>query len=262
MFNTGPATIVFLVSMIIFIIVMITFIIIILFFVQKKQRGFTNELIIVKANFEKELLKAQQEIQEQTLKEISREIHDNVLQMLSLARLGLGTWNLDKKEDERNGVSEISDILETAQDDLRHLSRMMNSEVICNGRLIRSVETQVGYIKRGGNYLIHLKVEGEPISKNDKKDIILFRIIQEALNNIIRHAAASEIAILLHSDGQFLKIQISDNGRGLELSELYSGLKTMNGIHNMEQRAKLINAKFLIESHPGKGTQITITTQY
>ena len=248
--------------MIIFVAVMITFIIIILFFVQKKQRGFTHELIIVKANYEKELLKAQQEIQEQTLKEISREIHDNVLQMLSLARLGLGTWNLDTKEDERNSVTEISDILESAQDDLRHLSRMMNSEVICNGGLIRSVETQVGYIKRGGNYRIHLKVEGEPISKNDKKDIILFRMIQEALNNIIRHAAASEISLLLHNDGQFLKIQISDNGRGLELNELYSGLKTMNGIHNMEQRAKLIDAKFLIESHPGKGTQISITTQY
>ena len=76
--NTESATIAFLISMIIFIIVMITFIIIILFFVQRKQRGFTHELLVVKTNYEKELFKVQMEIQEQTCKEISREIHDNV----------------------------------------------------------------------------------------------------------------------------------------------------------------------------------------
>ena len=241
---------------------MITFIIVILFFVQKKQRGFTNELLLVKTNYEKELFKAQMEIQEQTFKEISREIHDNAGQILSLARLGLNTLNLGKKEEAKNSILEISDILEKALDELRHLSRTLNSELISIGGLVKSIETQVGYIQRGGKYNIHLKVEGEPVLINNKKDTILFRMVQEALNNIIRHAKATEICISLRYDGKFLKLQITDNGIGFDLKELHSGSKSMNGTNNMRQRAKLIDAEFLIESQPDKGTQITVTTPY
>jgi signal transduction histidine kinase len=260
--NTEASTIVFLVSMIIFIIVMITFIIFILFFVQKKQRGFNLELLTVKSNFERELFKAQKEIQEQTLKEISREIHDNILQTLLLARLGLSRWNLLNAEEAKSTVTEISDILENAQDELRHLSRVINSDVICRGGLVKSIETQVSYIQRAGKYDIQLMVEGELLSKNENKDIILFRIIQEALNNILKHAAASKICIFLYNDRQEIRIQIKDNGKGFEKGELNSGLNTTNGINNMEQRAKLINASLLIESLPGQGTQITITAPH
>src|SRR4030095_3418002 len=108
------------------ILVMITFIIIILFFVQKKQRLFEKNLIDVKTNYDRELYKAQLEIQEQTFQEIAREIHDNVGQILSLAKLGLGTLDLEKKDESKESILEISDILEKALEDLRHLSRTMN----------------------------------------------------------------------------------------------------------------------------------------
>jgi hypothetical protein len=259
---TEATTIVFLVSMIIFIIVMITFIIIILFFVQKKQRVFNQELVAVKANYEKELFKAQNEIQEQTLVEISREIHDNILQTLSLAKLGLGRWNFVSDEEAKNSLIEISDILENAQDELRHLSRVTNSDLVCRGGLVKSIENQVSYIQRAGKYNIQLKVEGQPLSKNDSKDIIIFRIIQEALNNIFKHSEASEIYLMLYNDGQILHIQIKDNGKGFEKKDLHNEHKTTNGINNMEQRAKLINAEFSIESRPNQGTEIRIAAPY
>ena len=138
----------------------------------------------------------------------------------------------------------------------------MNSEVISIGGLVKSIETQVRYIQRGGKYNIYLEIEGEPILINDKKDIILFRLVQEAINNIIRHAKATEICISLHYDGKFLKLQIRDNGIGFDLNELYSGSKSSNGTHNMQHRAKLIEADFLMESEPDKGTQITVITPY
>jgi signal transduction histidine kinase len=260
--NTGPATIVFLIFMILFILVMITFIIIILFFVQKKQKSFTSDLLAVKANYEKELYKAQLEIQEQTFKEISREIHDNVGQILSLAKLGLGTLDLERKEEAKESISEISDILEKALDDLRHLSRTMNAEVVSKGGLKKSIEMQVGYIQRGGKYHIHLEVHGNPVFLNETKEIILFRIVQEALNNILRHATATDICISLDYGRNFLGLQINDNGKGFDLNEQFSGLKTINGIHNMQQRAKLIDAGFEMDSQPGKGTCINVTTPY
>jgi signal transduction histidine kinase len=245
-----------------FILVMVTFIIRILFFVQKKQRNFTSDLLAVKANYEKELYKAQMEIQEQTFKEISREIHDNVGQILSLAKLSMSTLDLENKDEASESIADISDILEKALDDLRHLSRTINSEVILKGGLKNSIESQVGYIKRAGKYNIHFDVSGEPINLNQTKEVILFRIVQEAVNNIIRHATATDICVSLTYANNFLELEIKDNGKGFCIEEQSSGLKPINGLNNMRQRAKLIEAAFEMESHPGGGTRISINTPY
>jgi two-component system, NarL family, sensor kinase len=241
---------------------MVTFIIRILFFIQKKQRGFTSDLLAVKANYEKELYKAQMEIQEQTFKDISREIHDNVGQVLSLAKLSMSTLDLESKDEAKESITDISDILEKALDDLRHLSRTMNSEVILKGGLLKSIETHVGYIKRGGKYNIQFNVSGEPKLLAETKEIILFRIVQEAMNNTLRHARATDICISLNYCRNFLELMIMDNGKGFDLQDDSSDLKIINGLNNMRQRAKLIEAFFEIESRPGDGTRISIKTAY
>jgi two-component system, NarL family, sensor kinase len=260
-YSRGEA-IVSLVFIFLFILVMVVFIIIILFFVQKKQKGFISDLNIVKANYEKELFKAQLEIQEQTFQDISREIHDNVGQLLSLAKLSLGTVDLDLKTEAKESIGEISDIVEKALDDLRHLSRNLNSEVISKGGLKKSIEMQVGYIQRRGGLNVNLQVDGEPVLLNEKKEIILFRILQEAINNIIRHATAKDICINLCYLKDLLSMQVRDNGTGFQLNELPLVGKSINGLHNMQHRAKLIEAELLIDSKPGEGTCITVNTPY
>src|SRR5450755_891372 len=223
MSTTGSATIVFLIFMIGFILVMISFIIIILFFAQKKQKSFTYDLMAVKANYERELYKTQLEIQEQTFQEISREIHDNVGQILSLAKLGLSTLDLERKVEAKESIVEISDILEKALDDLRHMSRTMNAENLKKGGLKKSIEMQVGYIQRGGKFNIHFHVNGEYVMLGETKEIILFRIVQEAVNNIIRHSTATDICIALYYSKDLLKLHIQDNGKGFNLNEQISG---------------------------------------
>jgi two-component system, NarL family, sensor kinase len=248
--------------MTIFILVMVVFIITVLFFLQKKQKGFTDDLLEAKANYERELFKAQLEIQEQTFQEIAREIHDDVGQTLSLGKLGLGTLDLEKTDEAREGILEISEILDTALEDLRHLSRSMNSEVIKKGGLLKSIENQVGYIKRGGKYNIQFNVNGEHIFMVFNKEIILFRIVQEAVNNIIRHAKASHIFISLCYSKDVLIMQIRDNGKGFNLNETDSGSNNLNGVYNMQHRAKLIDADFELDSQIGVGTTITVKTPY
>ena len=245
-----------------FILVMVSFIIMILFFVQKKQKGFNSELLAARANYDKELYKAQMEIQEQTFQEIAREIHDNVGQILSLARLGLGTLDFERKDEARESIIEISEILEKALDDLRHLSRSMNSEIIKKGGLKKSIEMQIGFLQKGGKFNVSLNVLGDQISLDETKEIILFRILQEALNNIIRHARATDIALSLAYDKETLKLNIQDNGRGFDFNEQSSTPNHSNGLYNMQHRAKLINGKFEMDSRPGNGTSITITTPY
>lgn len=253
---------IFLVLMSIFILTMVGFIITILFFVQKKQKGFTTDLIAVKANYDKELFKAQLEIQEQTFQDISREIHDNVGQVLSLAKMGLGTLDLERKEESKESISEISNILEKALDDLRHMSRSLNADLVKKGGLKKSIDQQVGFLRRGGKYDIHYLVSGDSISLNETKEIILFRILQEAVNNILRHSSATEIGIALSYQKDNLILQIEDNGRGFSMATQDLLPDQINGIYNMQHRAKLIKADFKIASELSKGTKITVNTPY
>ncbi len=239
-----------------FILVMVTFIVKVLFFLQKKQRVHTTNLVEVKANYERELYKAQLEIQEQTFQEIARELHDNVGQILSLAKMGLGTLDLEKKNDAKQTILETSDILEKALEDIRYMSRSMNADVIKKGGLKKSIEMQVGFIQRGGKYDTHFNVIGDHVSLEDNKEMLLFRIAQEALNNIIRHSKASDICITLSYSKLMLVLEIKDNGMGFNINDKISA----NGIYNMQYRAKLIGAEFQIESIIGKGTSITVIT--
>jgi two-component system, NarL family, sensor kinase len=245
-----------------FILVMVTFIIIILFFLQKKQRGFSQDLMAAKANYERELFKAQLEIQEQTFQEIAREIHDNAGQVLSLAKLGLGTFDLERKDELQESIIETSDLIEIALDDLRHMSRSMNTQIIKKGGLKKSIEMQVGYIQRGGKFNIHFTVNGDQVSLDETKEIFLFRIVQEAVNNIIRHAKASDICISLCYENEQLIMRIKDNGIGFNLNEQISGTGQISGIYNMQHRANLIGADYQMESNLGIGTCITVKTPF
>jgi two-component system, NarL family, sensor kinase len=245
-----------------FVLLMITFIIMILFFIQKNRKGFESDLTAVKLNHEKELYKVQMEIQEQTFKQISREIHDNVGQMLSLAKLGINTLDTEKKEYLKDELNEISDLLEKSLDELRYMSRTMNSEYIKSGGLKKSIEMQVGFLKRGDKFKIDFNVSGAYVNLEETKEIILFRIVQEAINNIIRHACATDAHIILEYKNDFVALKIQDNGRGFHLNEKITSLQEVNGIYNMQHRAKIIDAVFEIESEPGTGTTIMVKTPY
>ncbi len=259
---TKSEVIILLIAMTFFILVMLSFIIMILFFVQKKQRGFNNDLLEIKENYNLELYKAQSEIQEQTSLQIARELHDNVGQNLSLAKLSLSTLDLDKKDEAKASIEEISDIIEVSLHNLRLLTRFMNTEIISKGGLIKSINMQVDFIQRGGKFNAHLGVTGEPKTLPDTKEVFLFRIVQEAINNIIRHSKASEICISLEYEKDFLALQVRDNGNGFILDEKISGPDLVSGIYNMQRRAKIIEAEIEIESQIGKGTCIKVKTPY
>ena len=121
---------------------------------------------------------------------------------------------------------------------------------------------QVDLIQRGGKFNVQLKVIGEPKSLPDTKEIFLFRIFQEALNNIIRHSKASEISILLEYAKNSLVLQVRDNGAGFILEEKISGPDLVSGIYNMQRRAKIMEAEFEIDSQVGQGTCIKVITPF
>jgi len=252
---------IFLIVVIFLILLLIGFIITILFLHQKKQRRFAKELETIKMNYDKELFKAQLEMQEETLQYISREIHDNVGQFLSLAKLNLNTLDLEDRELTTELINHSAELLTKALDDLRDLSKSLSSDLIKNGGLQKAIELQVSQLQKTGKFRVVFDIRGSYQYLNEQREIILFRILQEAVNNIVRHSCAREIIILLCCIEDNVKMYIQDNGKGFDTGFLNNGKNNVaGGINNMQKRAKLINADLDIESNPGKGTRITVTT--
>ncbi|MBS1599590.1 MAG: sensor histidine kinase [Bacteroidetes bacterium] len=253
--------ILFLVVVIFLVLVLLGFIITILFLHQRKRRRFAKELEKIKANYEKELFKAQLEMQEETFQYISREIHDNVGQFLSLAKLNLNTLDFEDIDLTLELINHSSDLLTRALEDLRDLSKSLSSDIIKNGGLQKAIELQVSQLQKTGKFRVIYDIKGNYQFLNEQNEIILFRILQEAVNNIIRHSCAREIIILLSCIENNVKMYIQDNGKGFDIDFL-SNRKNhpAGGINNMQKRARLINADLDIKSDPGKGTRITVTT--
>ena len=214
---------------------------------------------ILEKGYQQELLTAQLEIQEQTLKTISQEIHDNIGQTLSLAKL-----NLALEDEQQSGgnikVASSHQLVSKAIQDLRDLSRSLNTDYVAEMGLIRSVEYELEMISKTGVIKTNLQVEGQQRKLDKQKELILFRIIQESLNNIIKHAGADRLMVVANYQPQQLLITISDNGKGVDLTLLSengaagSGL----GIRNMDNRAKLIGGEFSMASTIGSGTTVNI----
>ena len=210
------------------------------------------------ARFQQEIIKTQMEIQEQTLKLISQEIHDNIGQVLSLAKLNLNTIDLQRQQELVDKINESKQLVAKAIQDLRDLSRSFNTDSIAAMGLQRAIAYQLDLIRKS-NYETRFEINGEPFRMDPRQELIIFRIIQESINNIIRHARATRIIINATYSPGGLQLQVSDNGEGIQFSSPgLSGTPAGLGIRNMETRAKMIQAVFNLHSVVGEGTTITL----
>lgn len=213
----------------------------------------------IRSEYEEALLRTQLEIQEQTLKTISEEIHDNIGQVLSLAKLKLNTLDFARLEILREKTTEAKNLVSKAIQDLRDLSRSLNTDTIASLGLIRALEQELELFTKSG-YQTSLVVEGAVRKMEPQKELIIFRIIQESLNNIIKHAEASSIRVTAVYEETGLQLQVEDDGKGtgeekLDMAdESYRSL----GLRNMHNRATIIGARFAIQSVPGKGTRVNL----
>jgi len=210
-----------------------------------------------KAHLEKELLNAQIEIQEQTLKTISQEIHDNIGQVLSLAKLNLNTFSIHPDEKVQLKLNDTKQLVSKAITDLRNISRGMHGDKISDLGLQQAIETELKILENSGQYATGLEVIGGEFKLDAKKEIVVFRMVQEALQNSIKHAKAKTILVKLDNGENKYTVTITDNGIGFNKETLLSS-QTGIGLKNMQNRAALINGVFSIHSTPGNGTAIEI----
>ncbi len=230
------------------------FITIIIFRYQQKQNSYFIDIESLKISYQNSLLQSQLEIQEQTFQNISREIHDNIGQKLTLAKLQLNTLTYNSKDETASRVTDSISMIGEAITDLSDISKSMSSEILLNNGLIKALEFETAQLLKSGRYKIHFSVTGEPVFLDANTELVLFRIAQEALTNIIKHADASVINIRLHYDNALVTMVIHDNGKGFRTEDSYFG----SGLSNMKKRADTIKANLRISSTPNECTQIQI----
>lgn len=227
---------------------------------KKKMNQSLAEKKRLETEFAQTILETQLEIQEQTLKTISQELHDNIGQILSLAKLNLNRIDIIKFPELFEKIDDSKNLITKAIHDLRNLSKSLNTDLIAETGLVKAIEYELEMLGRAG-FATHLNIEGKHERFQNQKELILFRMVQEIFNNVIKHADANKIIVdIIFTD--WLLIKIADNGVGfsIEVSQGQSSNRGL-GLRNMSNRAALIGAEFNINSSIGNGTIATILSQ-
>lgn len=233
-----------------------------LFVIQyyRRQMKFIKQQENLKASFKQTLLQTQLEIQEQTLKNISQEIHDNIGQALSLAKLNLNTMPPTNDDALQQKILNSKELVSKAITDLRDLSRSLDTDYVQEMGLQRAIEYELEMIRKTGTTEVSMIVEGSLFRLEKQKELILFRIVQETFNNILKHAGAKKINININYAPDSFTLLIKDDGKGIDPQPLNQGENNNFGlgIRNMHSRAKLIGADFKMSSILGEGTEVKI----
>jgi two-component system, NarL family, sensor kinase len=239
---------------------LVGFIVTILFLYQKRQRRQEEEIISIKDKYEKESLVAQLEIQENTLKFIAQELHDNIGQLLSVVKLTLSGLPLEKEHKAYDLLQNSREVLHKAASDLSNLTKSLHTDRIKDLGLVESVRFELETINKAGLLKANFIEEGYEYPFDDQKAIFLFRIFQESLNNILKHAEATELNVTLIYTDETFTMCIEDNGVGFSVEEKRNNAIPGSGVglKSLYNRSGFIGAEISIDSKPGDGTSILI----
>lgn len=229
------------------VIIMFTFIVSMVVLHRQRQVQNRQKLDQIKTEHEKTLLNIENEIQQETLSHIGRELHDNIGQLLSLAKLNLHSI---KPEKQAEGKEYINQIIK----EVRGLSKTLNLDWVESITLDEFIQQQLEKIQSTGYCETSLNSDQSFLELKKDQKLVLIRVIQECLNNAIKHAQPELIIIQITKNDSSRKIDIIDDGAGFDTTVQTQG----SGMFNLPKRMETIGGKFNLTSAVGKGTHITL----
>ena len=244
-----------LVYMVAVLVIVTTLVIVFFVLFQKRKNKLLIEKIQQQQAFEEEFAKSQIEIQEETLKHLGQELHDNIGQLLSIANMQLSLLTVDVSEKLKERFTDAKNIVKQSLSEVRSLSKTLNTDVILNLGFQESVSTEIERLNKMKLIKAELIRHGDSdVCKNNKDAIILFRILQEFISNTVKYSKATQLKITLSYSQNHLSILAEDNGVGFDINTVEKG----SGLINIEGRAKLIKTKFNLISKPNEGVKLTL----
>ena len=228
------------------------------FFITYQKRLLKKQLEVnrIKQEQQKEILKNTVQAQEKERKRIAQDLHDEVGAMLSVVKLNVG--RIEKKSEEEKAkalANETKDYLDDVITQVRRISRALLPPSLEKLGLFYAIEELSNWINKSESLKINCWKSGEQFRFDKDKELAIFRIVQELMNNAIKHADATRLNVNVRFVDSSLAISISDNGKGFYPEEKKG---TGLGLKNLESRAEMVGGKFKIKSKPGKGTTAII----
>lgn len=238
-----------------FIFFLFVFIFLLAFILRYRMRLKENKEL--KMQFSQTLLQSQLEIQEQTLQHISRELHDNLGQVASLIKINLLTIPIGDAAKAQQKLEDTRELTRQLITDIKSLSVSLGGDRIAQTGLAAALQTEMERINRTEQFSAIFEQQGTLAEPDNDKAIILYRMVQEVLNNMVKHSDAKQIKLTLTATKNFLTLAISDDGKGFDVIATKQQQHGA-GLRNLEKRAALIHAQLDIQSTIGEGTRITI----
>jgi signal transduction histidine kinase len=224
------------------------------FFITYQKRILKKELEIniIKNRQQEEILKITVLSQEKERKRIAQDLHDEVGAMLSVVKLNVALFERKSGNTHSKELAhETKKYLDEVILQVRRISRALMPPSLEKLGLTVALEELVNWVNKSGQIQVEIWKSGEPFRFSNKKELAIFRIIQELLNNAIKHSQASVISLKLRYSSAGLVVSLSDNGVGFELEKM---VKTGLGLKNLESRTQILGARMKLKSEPGKGT--------
>ncbi len=254
--NIDRSIIIFIVGTITFVLFAIT-LVVFLFIHKRRQYAFLLEKKTMEINYQNQLLQSRMEVQEQSFRYLSEEIHDNIGQLLSIVKMQL--HNIKRNSHEEDIVltaTDCTELLGKAIADLRNISHSLSSAYVLNAGLAEAIEKDITYRRSAKKDIkCELHCEGDEYEIGEEQELLIFRIIQEAIGNAMKHAAPTAVDVFLNYNPKQLVVIVKDDGKGFDTSETR---KSGIGLSNIYVRAEVLKANISIESAPGKGTSISL----
>lgn len=223
---------------------------------NKRQIDFYNNIKLSKIETEKSILNTRIEVYEETIQRISREIHDNVNQLLTLCKLNLFTLKDNNNKEDK--IELTIDLISSAIGELTNISRGLSSEILNEVGIVRSIEIESERLRKLNLINISYDLASELSSMNPDLQLIIYRIFQEATRNAIIHGKAKNIVIILKAENGNIVLKIKDDGNGFNFEDFQKIEKYKHqGLSNMRKRMELVNGSMNIESNIGSGTQLS-----
>lgn len=200
---------------------------------QKRQLRYRFEKQQLQNQYTEELLKTRLETQEYTLNTVSREIHDNIGQLLNSSKLLIG---VAQRAPQPDTLQTAADTLGQAIQELRSLSKSLNNEWLEQFSFTENLDAEVARIN--ASHKIRMTVEhAAPLTMPKDRQLVLFRIVQETFQNALKHAEPTHIHIKTQHHHGHLQIDVTDNGKGFDL---HDPARQGFGITNIKLRTALL----------------------
>ncbi len=201
--------------------------------------------------------------QEEERRRISRELHDETSQGLANLIVRLGT--LARLVDDEEVLAQLRVLRAQAVDTLEGVNRIvmdLRPGLLDEYGLVPAVEWYADARLTAQGVSVKMKVDGTPRELSSYTQASIYRVIQEAINNILQHAQASEVLIRIQWLEDQLRIEIEDNGRGFDMQRAFDGVSGHYGLLGMRERISLLNGTLYVHSAAGEGTRLVVEVPY